>query len=194
MPVPMFCLPADNCWDCVFAVRVRTFNPVSEEVGRSICDRLGMTYEGVPSVQCTVTFRTPVSTDLVARNGNCVFLALLHGIGARKADHEVLRRAVFEHMAQPLIVEKLRTIYEETFCECEAHRTAEIGVNCNVCGIVIHAAASLLDVDVLVHWEAEDGKMEWMLGLCSLQKRVWGSCQIALRFLGNHVDFICRMK
>ena len=103
-------------------------------------------------------------------------------------------RAVFEHMTQPLIVEKLRTIYEETFRECEAHRTAEIGVNCNVCGIVIHAAASLLDADVLVHWEAEDGKMEWMLGLCSLQKRVWGSCQITLRFLGNHVDFICRMK
>ena len=97
-----------------------------------------------------------------------------------KADHGVLRRAVFEHMAQPLIVEKLRAKYEEIFRECEAHRTAEIGVNCNVGGIVIHAAASLLDVDVQVHWEAEDGNLEWMQGLRSLQKRVWGSCQIAL--------------
>ena len=69
-----------------------------EKVGQSICDRLGMTYEGIPSVQCTVPFRTPVSTDLVARNGNCLFLALLHGIEARKADHGVLRRAVFEQI------------------------------------------------------------------------------------------------
>ena len=125
----------------------------------------------------------PVSTELVARNRNCVFLALLHGSGARKAGHGVLRRAVFEHMTQPLIVEKLRAIYEETFRECEAHRTTDIGVNCNVRVIVIHAAASLLDVDVLVHWEAEDGKLEWMLSLCSLQKRVlpWYNSMIRAR-------------
>ena len=175
-------------------VSIKKFNPVPEVVGRSLCNKFKLKYKGVPAVEFAVPFRSPVTVDAISPNGNCVFLALMHGIGAEKANHNILRQAVFAHMEKHDIREKLPTKYQDGLDDCEKHRAVEKNIDCTVCGIVVHAAASLLGIDILVHWESEDGKLEWMLGLCSLQKKVWGDYQIALRFINNHVDFISRLK
>ena len=121
-----------------------------------------------------------------------VFLSVLHGIGADDRHHGKLRSAVFTHMENESIESAFRAIYQDSFEECVGHRSAETDRDQNVCGSVIHALASLLGVDILIHWVAEDGKLEWMLGLASLQKGVWGSHQIGLRWVNSHVDFITK--
>ena len=57
----------------------------------------------------------------------------------------------------------------------------------NVCGIVIHALASLLGVVILIHWLADDNKLEWMIGLASLQHRNWSSHQMGLRWVNSFI-------
>ena len=64
----------------------------------------------------------------------------------------------------------------------------------NVCGIVIHALASLLGVDILIRWLAEDNKLEWIICLASLQHRIWSSHQMGLRWVNSHVNFITKDK
>ena len=177
-----------------FSKNINRFEPVNETVGRRVCERLGITYQGVPTVEYRVPFHSPSSLEAISPNGNCVFLALLHGIGGDKEQHEILRTAVFQHMLKEDIAMKLQIIYGDGFTSCLSHRAVECQVNEKVCGIVIHAAASLLGIDVLTHWEGEDGALEWLLALASLQKRVWADNQIGLRFLNNHVDFITKYK
>ena len=177
-----------------FLKSIRQLKPLDETAGREVCRRLGVAYQGVPTVEYNVPFRSPLSVDVISPNGSCVFLALLHGIGGNKDQHEELRAAVFQHMLKNEIVTKLKAIYDDGFDTCLSHRATESPVNMNVCGIVIHAAASLLGVDVLIHWESEDGVLEWMLALASLQKKVWADHQLGLRFLNNHVDFISKYK
>ena len=177
-----------------FLRSIRQFKPLDDTAGREVCRKLGVTYQGVPIVEYRVPFRSPSSVDVISPNGNCVFLALLHGIGGNKDQHELLRAAVFQHMLKHDVTTKLKAIYDDGFNTCLSHRATESPVNANVCGIVIHAAASLLGVDVLIHWESEDGVLEWMLALASLQKRVWADHQLGLRFVNNHVDFISKYK
>ena len=52
----------------------------------------------------------------------------------------------------------------------------------------------LLGIDILIHWLAEDNKLEWMIGLASLQHRIWSSHQMGLRWVNSHVDFITKFK
>ena len=173
---------------------IRQFEPPSEEVAISICHRLNLKYVGVPEVSYCLPFRQPMSVDAIAPNGNCVFLSILYSIGADTAQHAEFRRQVFAHLEREEIAKALREIYEDGFDLCLEHREEESKVHARVCGIVIHAAASLIGVDILVHWEGEDGVLEWMLGLASLKKRNWGSHQVALRWVNDHVDFVNKVK
>ena len=115
-----------------------------------------------------------------------VFLSVLHGIGADDRHHGKLRSAVFTHMENESIQSALRAIYQGRFEECVGHRSAETDGEQNACGIVIHALASLLGVDILIHWVAEDGKLEWMLGLASLQKGVSNRAEMGEFSCGLH--------
>ena len=177
-----------------FRATISKFRPLDVNAGREVCSKFDFRYIGVPTVEFALPFRSPASVEAIAANGNCVFLSVLHGIGADYRHHGKLRSAVFTHMENESIQSALRAIYQDSFEECVGHRSAETNCDQNVCGIVIHALASLLGVDILIHWVAEDGKLEWMLGLASLQKGVWGSNQIGLRWVNSHVDFITKYK
>ena len=122
-----------------------------------------------------------MSVDVLSPNGNCI-LSILHSIGADKTQHAEFSSQIFAHFEKEEVAKALREIYEESgFDLCLVHREEESKVHGRACGVVIHAVASLIGVDNLVHWEAEDGVLEWMLGLASFQKRTLSSYQVALR-------------
>ena len=177
-----------------FRSTVSKFVPVDVDKGRMICSQLELQYVGVPTVKFAVPFRLPVTVEAILATGNCVFLSVLYGIGAISKDHGKLRQAVFSHMEEERIKSSVRAIYRESFDECVRHRSSEVDVEHNVCGIVIHALASLLGVDILIHLLAEDNKLEWIIVLASLQQRIWISHQVELRWLNSHVDFITKYK
>ena len=179
------------CW---FRVQITQFSPVSDDFGKEICRKYGFEYVGVPTIEFKLPFRSPLSVDVISANGNCVFLSLLHAVGADKKDHGLLRCLVFDHLKRAYVADALKSIYQDGFEDCLKHREDEEPIDNNVCGIVIHAAASLLNIDIIVHWEAEDGKNEWMLGLASMKKKLWATHQIALRFANDHVDVVTKFK
>ena len=186
-----------NCIQCQlsrgivwFRVKIAKFKSPTLEMSKTLCDRLNVKRGIMPNVQEKNNFRSPATVEAIEGDGNCLFRALLRGIGAVSTDHQKLRAKVFNHMEKTDVIEKLKIIYKESFDECLRHRSTEKSNDNNVCAIVIHAAASLLGIDVLVHWKAEDGRLEWFLCLASLVKNVWADYQIALRFINDHVDLV----
>ena len=186
-----------NCIQCQlsrgivwFRVKIAKFKSPTLEMSSTLCDRLNVKRGIMPNVQEKCNFRSPATVEAIEGDGNCLFRALLRGIGAVSTDHQKLRARVFNHMEKTDVIEKLKIIYKESFDECLRHRSTEKSNDSNVCAIVIHAAASLLGIDVLVHWKAEDGRLEWFLCLASLVKNVWADYQIALRFINDHVDLV----
>ena len=56
-----------------FLKSIRQFKPLDETAGREVCRKLGVAYQGVPTVEYNVPFRSPLSVDVISPNGNCVW-------------------------------------------------------------------------------------------------------------------------
>ena len=167
-------------------MKLPKFDPVKEPARREICTKHRFVYIQNPLITVKkLLIDAPVEITDIEQDGNCVFRAILKGIGASADDHLKLRKETFKHLLSEEISTAMKGIYKDGFDICLAHRDTERRKNQPVCGIAIHAAASLLAVDILVHWEGEDGRMEWMLGTASLKPRRWATHQLGLRWVGN---------
>ncbi len=182
-----------------FSKTVKFFNPPNREFSKRSCEILGLDFKSMPQYVRWFKksrFSQAKSTQLIPQDGNCVFRALVSAIGGDdEIGHIVLRSKVFQHLESIKTI--LQKIYKIDMLKHSEHE--EQGVGDTVCGIVIHAAASLLKVDILCRWRSDDGVDEWQLCLGSLEKSKWQKHQIALMFSNfsnatDHVDLILEVK
>ena len=115
-------MPVDHNRNCLVPEINSPVQPLDETAGRRACRGLGVAYQGVPTVEYSVSFRSPSSVDTISPNGNCVFLALLHGIGGNKDQQKELRAALFQYMLRDEITAKLKAKYDHGFDTCLSHR------------------------------------------------------------------------
>ena len=133
-----------NCIQCQlsrgivwFRVKIAKFKSPTLEKSKTLCDRLNVKRGIMRNVQEKCNFRSPATVEAIEGDGNCLFRALLRGIGAVSTDHQKLRAKVFNHMEKTDVIEKLKIIYKESFDECLRHRSTEKSNDSNVCAIVI---------------------------------------------------------
>ncbi|XP_023202486.1 uncharacterized protein LOC111611089 [Xiphophorus maculatus] len=79
--------------------KVLYFNPVSEEIARSLCGKLNVEYQRANSVSCVVgELGVPCLTEKIVGDGNCFFRALSQAISGTQKNHRKIRLAVVKQL------------------------------------------------------------------------------------------------
>ena len=99
---------------------------------------------------------------------------------------------VIAEMEKEEVITGLKRIYGEDDCNlCVGHRNEERKEGTPECGLMIHAAAVVMKIDILMFWKPiEEEKWEWMLALASMKSNKYTDHQLLLKYDDNgvHVD------
>ncbi|XP_014827040.1 PREDICTED: uncharacterized protein LOC106906318, partial [Poecilia mexicana] len=75
------------------------FNPISEEIARSLCGKLNVEFERANYVSCVVgELGVPCLTEKIVGDGNCFFRAVSQAISGNQKSHRKIRLAVVNQL------------------------------------------------------------------------------------------------